>query len=410
MYPQYLAYESGGLAAIQQMTLDTHVEQRVEDYWPNLDEVRRGVSGQAVLDKAIVDMALHEQRYVLDPLIFAGEANDAIWDDIDNLGGGNSASPLTGYTHENGTLREVVPFDGPEEQRSIRKGILVGAKGNGTSTIYTNLDITQENQFVGGQIQFWNSRFPISDTVLAAPGVTIKSHTAGSNAVFELEYGVAPNETDYIWIADDDVSDATDFVTNPQPEVSPQLPDVTLFNHEDAFPAANIEAVFDGAAAAASSIAPFELNSVTQAPYTADDFIAASKALASMEGYWVATALGAYQGDVIESHDPDNDGWLLGTSVPYHLFSFNPASRGGVLLFAETIRNYADRRQVSNPLYTFETLHSRTTLHEVGHLLGGRHEDGGIMREGSLGVNPDGGMFAGKSLRRFMLLRDEGTS
>ena len=151
-----------------------------------------------------------------------------------------------------------------------------------------------------------------------------------------------------------------------------------------------------------SADVPFDLN-ITDKHAT----LATKKGLDGGDGYWVATAVVCYQEKVDSSNDPNfpGSGCTRGTSAPYWGTGAGKPSCGAFGSFVEAIRDWATNN--GGAADSFQLRNRRTTLHECGHVMGGRHGDGGLMAGGT-GTNPTGGAFSGLSLRRFMLLRDKG--
>lgn len=128
----------------------------------------------------------------------------------------------------------------------------------------------------------------------------------------------------------------------------------------NAFGSAYICPVFD--LTGNEDFVPFVLNiastsaTVLQGVYSFDNM--ASEADAE---FWTAYLLAGYQYVVGEDDDPDSEPATLGAS---------DTIRGGVV-FVETIGEHA----ASGPNCTV----AATAVHEVGHLMGAEHVDGGIM-------------------------------
>lgn len=267
--------------------------------------------------------------------------------------------------------------------------------GAGTATVQTDLDFDHENQFQGGTGQFWD--MGIIDDDLLGYG-TIVSHPSGTDQPVTFSYAT-PGATDYVYIADDDVA-TVNLRSDPLlPLVTPGIADTTLFDHQDGFPAACVQT---SGYSLANSTGSWYL-------YATSTFPGYSDLPATMRGqtgnvqWWVAQVVEVYQGAINNCFDPD--GGLGGISCPYWFAGLNASSYGGVMVFVETVRDWAVTVGMHGDSYQLRR--SRTTLHEVGHVMDGRHEDGGLMT-GNTGPDPGGGMFSATSLKRFMLLRDQG--
>ena len=285
-------------------------------------------------------------------------------------------------------------LEGTADVRSAQEGDVTG--GQGTVIASTTLDFGQENQFQAGVAMFWDMGFFWDDFL----GLRfIESHQDGTDEPITVNERV-PAASDYVYIADDDVVNV-DLENGASPRITPATADLTLFNHPDGFPAACIEAIPH---ASADNVADFQLYVDTSSPAVESAIAAANRGLSGGVNQWVAQVIECFQPRVARSYDP-NLAATRGSSCPYWHSSTVPGANGGTFVFIETVRDYAENAGVTGDFT--ELRRRRVTLHEVGHVLGGRHPDGGIMQAGT-GTDPASGMFSGKSLRRFMLLRDAG--
>jgi hypothetical protein len=219
-----------------------------------------------------------------------------------------------------------------------------------------------------------------------------------------------PAGTDYLYISDDDVLNYTVIsrAVTATPKVSPGMPDTTLFNDRDMFPAACILVNTRALNAYDTPTVAFDLNVVNH-----NTTIAANKGLLGGLDFWVVTACQSYQYTTNKSSDPDwrpgvrISGCTRGISAPYWSTNTANTACGGFIPFVETCRDFAQSAIGVGMGDSFTSRTRRTTLHECGHVMGGRHEDLGLMAEGT-GTNPNGGTFSGRSLRHFMLIQDKG--
>jgi hypothetical protein len=185
------------------------------------------------------------------------------------------------------------------------------------------------------------------------------------------------------------------------------MPDTTLLNHRDLFPAACI-LVDTTVLNAYDSVVPFNLHvsNLSEVCSTVED----GKGVCGGKGFWVASICEAYQGHPLSSGDPDSlhlGGTVTGTSCPYWYGGVTSGARGGCLTFIEAVRDNVAFWNAHGATLSIELQKQLLAAHEIGHLLGGRHSDDGQMDGGSLSQDA---RFSGYSLRRFMLLRDQGPS
>jgi hypothetical protein len=320
-----------------------------------------------------------------------------------NVGGASSQSTQTLtvwrklYVEED-RMDHVRFFEGPADLQSLMDGGVTG--GAGTGTLDTDMTIAVDNRFQGGASQFWQFGGPGGDVLLGNGAINSNTTGANSSATFGAN---TPADTDHVYILDDDGENlavagrAASATARIEPIDNP--PDTTLFNDRDYLPAACIEAdfaVLDGN----DNVIGFELN--------VDDenaTVAGGKGVRGGELFWVSSVGTSYQYDATSSCDPDNGPCTRGISCPYWAGGVPANATGGCLTFHEAIRDWVVTGRT--PGDTLASRVRRTTLHETGHLMGGRHEDGGLMASPG-GTTPNGGAFSGLSLRRFMLLRNEG--
>jgi hypothetical protein len=294
--------------------------------------------------------------------------------------------------------------EGPLNAWSLQDNDVTG--GAGTATLTTDLDASVQDQWQGGMAQFWDMGI-LNDDLLGFGTITHDAAGAGVTVSFSA---AAPVLTDYIYISDDDVFNfiVVGRTATGTANVSPGAPDTTLFNDRGMFPAACIAVDTTSLDAYDTTAVPFRLN-IPDAD--SDNAVIASKGLRGGVDFWVATACISYQADVEASLDPDPPapGWSCtrGRSCPY--WGAAPAARGGFLVFVESTRDWVAHGNAGTPVPgdSFDLRNRRTIVHECGHVLGGRHADTGLMTGGT-GTDPASGPFSGTSLRRFMLLRDQG--
>jgi len=286
-------------------------------------------------------------------------------------------------------------LEGYDRTRSAQEGDVTG--GQGTVTASTTLDFGHANQFQGGAAMFWDMGI-LWNSFLAHRFIV--THSTGMDGPITVSEPV-PAASDYVYIADDDVVNV-DLENGASPRITPATADLTLFNDPDGFPAACIEAIPHGTY---DNVTDFQLYVDTSSLALPSAIAAANRGLPGGVSEWTAQVVECFQPSVIEAYDPNSTDVIWGMACSYWARTIAPGSHGGALVFVETIRDYAENAGVSGD--SPELRRRRVTLHEVGHVLGGRHEDDGIMQAGT-GMHPGGGMFTGKSLRRFMLLRDAG--
>lgn len=279
--------------------------------------------------------------------------------------------------------------------------------GAGTATLGTDLDAAIANQYENGAAQFWDMNLINPDVFLGVGTVT--ANGAGTDVSFTFA-AATPAATDYVYVTDDDVMNhtVTSGTGGGTARITPAAPDTTLFNQAGMFPAACIEVDTAELNSFDTSNLAFELHSDSTASIGDPDYIDRiqdSKGIFGTSTFWVATALIAYEGGATECFDPITSNALRGISAPYWDAATPSSAYGGFLSYSETIRDWATNGGTPGDSTVLRM--RRTTLHECGHVLGGRHSDGGLMTGGT-GTDPASGDFSGDSLRRFMLLRDAG--
>jgi len=262
------------------------------------------------------------------------------------------------------------------------------------NTIRVDIAFQQPGQFQGGRAVFSDA----AGNILG--NVTIARNTAGVAPQVVLLNARPPAGSTRVTLYDDDVDPAG--LAAETPLIQPQHPPTGLFNDPGAFPAACIEADFTTLDRYDSvNIVPFELNIENEYP-----------TLSSFRGtqggnlFWVVDIFGVYQYTADDSNDPDGSSITRGTSAPYWDAPTPNAALGGVGIFIEGIRDFTTNNPVG-AADTTPTRLQRTTLHEIGHVMGGEHGDHGLM-EGGRGTDPAAGMFSSVSLRKFMLMYDSG--
>ena len=111
---------------------------------------------------------------------------------------------------------------------------------------------------------------------------------------------------------------------------------------------------------------PFVLNLDPAALVSAYDFDSFTSHASS--AFWTVYILGAYQGSENKDGDPDGEARLYGLVDPRP--SFDSDDRMGAVIFMETLQELAP--DVHRAAAT-------AVVHEVGHLFGSEHGDGGVM-------------------------------
>lgn len=120
---------------------------------------------------------------------------------------------------------------------------------------------------------------------------------------------------------------------------------------------------------------PFVLNNPTDATNwynTVYDFDAIASEASTR--FWTVYLLGAYQADSANDGDPVSDPLILGKAD-----ALGPDGKG-VCVFMEGASSHEVTSQAGSLIYNNATV---TTAHEIGHLLGGLHTDGGLMADGN---------------------------
>jgi hypothetical protein len=295
-------------------------------------------------------------------------------------------------------MQNVNFSEGPENLHSVRLGQVLGrGVSGGRNYIRIALDFGQVDQFQNGRASFLGlDRFGAPTRNLGTR--IIRGNTGGAAPNRVYLGAAAPADSHLVILYDDDVNPAD--LNASRPHVQPGSPPVNLFNDTEGFPAACIEADFDTLNTFDTNNATFDLNIRNEMAT-----VAASKGTRGGRLFWVVTLFGAYQYQVTHSFDPDVR-VTRGISCPYWYGPTTPDACGGIVTFYEAIRDQTTNWR-AGAADTLNTRLQRTTLHEVGHVMGGRHTDGGLMT-GGIGTNPGHGMFSPVSLRRFMLIHDEG--
>jgi len=286
---------------------------------------------------------------------------------------------------------------------SVQDGFVTD--GFGTDTLQISRKAMYNDQWKGGIAQFYNSK----DEYLGKAMITANTITGNGSVTFDVN---APNGTFHVFVADDDVEKFNDENASGSAtaKIIPGLPDTTLFNNPNMLHAAAIDMVANTEKDSAD--ATFDLH---VEPGAVNSSMEEKKGLSGGEDYWVATALVCYQGPAEKSFDGVSTA-LRGLSIPYWDSGSTVAAMGGFDVYVETIRDFVATHTPPMVGDSIEVRTQRVTLHECGHVMGGRHTDGGLMfysetgdgTETGNGTDPLGGAFSGLSLRRFMLLRAQG--
>jgi hypothetical protein len=93
-----------------------------------------------------------------------------------------------------------------------------------------------------------------------------------------------------------------------------------------------------------------------------------NRATAESADYWVAYIQGAYEGDVGDDNDPDDENAIDGETTPAEPeYSF---------IYIEVIR---DLTIDEHPTWNRTLVEQRTVVHEIGHQFGLPHAHGGVM-------------------------------
>ncbi len=228
-------------------------------------------------------------------------------------------------------------------------------------------------------------------------------------------------ETNYVVIYDDDVDPNSvsawqDPHPVPQAEIQPRYPLHDNLFHPDYLPAACVEPVLRLRA----NDRPFRLN--VEDTQTGDT-IAGAKSIQGGALYSVVQCLGAYQPGYERSGDGVGQyglSHLMGQAAAFYSAGGAGNARGGSIVYTETLRDYASfiaprAGKVGQPGWTPDDIERSTVAHEIAHLFGARHGDGGCMDlvqhptiDGSGPVKLPGHGYSGKTLRRIMLIHPGG--
>lgn len=297
--------------------------------------------------------------------------------------------------------------EGQLDWRSVQDDDVRGVEG---TVILTDIDVDWGDQFENGRARCYDWGLLGSDYLGLR---TILGNGNDEDVIFTLA-AAPPPDIDYVYVYDDDVDPASvDVPQNPPPlavpKVQPQNVDWSLVGQSDYLPAA---CIVPEALGIYSSVVPFRLyTTLAVDPNPLSD----GKQVDGGELFWVITVAGAYQAkDFVVAwffpsavNDPDCNDAILGQSL------LSGDDKGGCMILFETVRDWAAEDPERG---TFLQSHKYATAHEIGHLVGNdidendkMHEDGGVMDPNSF--NPaTGDPYTNKSLRRFMLLKDDGPS
>ncbi len=310
--------------------------------------------------------------------------------------------------------------EGPQNVRSVQHGNVTGISGSVLST-----DIGAPWGFFS---QYGYETHGIARCYLRDENGdlhyrgkrSIEANTSSANISIELD--ADPHvDTNYVVIYDDDVDPQSVSVWQdphpvPTPKVETRYPLHENLSHPDYLPAACVEPVLRLRA----TDRPFRLNVEDTQTH---DTIAEAKGTQGSALYWVAQCLGAYQpkyersGDGVGKYGLSH---LMGQAAGYYTAGGAGNARGGSIVYTETIRDYASfvaprAGQVGQPGWTPDDIERSTAAHEIAHLFGARHGDGGCMDvvqhstiDGSAPVELLGHGYSGKILRRIMLIHPGG--
>jgi hypothetical protein len=145
------------------------------------------------------------------------------------------------------------------------------------------------------------------------------------------------------------------------------------------FAAAYVRPVYD---LSSTDSAPFALNILNYDDTTVQDLFSLDPGVAANDSdFWAFALMGAYQGTIASSRDPDDDGGVMGVVD----------SIGGMaaVVFLETIADVKESAVRNEP---------SIVAHEIGHLFCLHHGEGGIMGGGSGAISDI--VFRPKSIAR----------
>lgn len=296
--------------------------------------------------------------------------------------------------------------EGPTNVRTCQEGAVTGITGN---VLHTAIDTPyfyyrQYADETSGVARCYRRNMWGQLTYLGARDIVIdydagRSHGDDINVPVDV---APPVDTNYVFIYDDDVDRTSillvqDAPPNPVPKIQPRYPLHQYTAQPEFFPAACV----DPDIRCGLSNIPFDLNVHDQAAL--ENTLAGAKTRQGGELYWCVQCSGTYQYHYVFSHD----GWdprdgafapigYLGLSRSFWVPLENPSARGTSIVFLETIRDFA--QYVSADPTARE---KRSVAHEIAHLFGARHGDGGVM-DGA------GDSYTPRVLRRIMLLHKEG--
>ncbi len=200
-------------------------------------------------------------------------------------------------------------------------------------------------------------------SIAAGPGMTITAVQDDGTVPQNPGPGVSQFDTAQITVSNLEIPFRIvddDFV--PPGALAP--PDNSLM--AAAFEAAYIRPVYD---LPNNQNVPFILN-VALANGAAYDYNFTSQPQNPDPAFWAIYNLSAYQGPTTIDRDPNFEPGVLGIT--------NVIGGYGMQIFKETIRHLlADPDQVQSPVVN----EAATVAHEVGHIMNGVHNDGGLMAQ-----------------------------
>jgi len=243
-------------------------------------------------------------------------------------------------------------------------GTVRGARSD-TSTNITTLfmhgGITDSIRFAQGRIVLPGlGSFPltgVSDKTVSIPGIFTSKQVKGK--AFTL-------------FDDDDLSDDDGALSDGDQGEYVPTPDTNLLQDSDnpaqnVFAAAYVKPIYD--LSGSRNDVPFVAN--TPEPGGASDLIPTYRFDAQQTeadpGFWTVYLLGAYQYTIGMDNDPDGEGGPIGI--------VDDINGVGASVFNELFTSHEgfNPTPIVNP--------AATAAHEIGHLFGGQHTDGGLMKQ-----------------------------